>query len=112
MSDPIQRSITNARMSQVIAVNGIVYLAGQISDIKHVPVKEQPSEILARIDTLLTSAGADRTACLPLTSGSATSVILTNLTLCGMRGFRKGVHPHGHVFKPSSWCPATTSKWP
>jgi enamine deaminase RidA (YjgF/YER057c/UK114 family) len=64
MSNPIQRSLTNARMSQVVVANGIVYLAGQVSDSRNVSVKKQTSEILARIDTLLTSVGVDSTCLL------------------------------------------------
>ena len=61
MSNPIKRLQTNARMSQVVIANGVVYLAGQVPDTANVSVTEQANEVLARIDTLLEAAGVDRT---------------------------------------------------
>lgn len=61
MSNQIKRLQTNARMSQVVIANGVVYLAGQVPDTANVSVTAQTQEILSRIDVLLESAGVDRT---------------------------------------------------
>ncbi|SIO72146.1 Enamine deaminase RidA, house cleaning of reactive enamine intermediates, YjgF/YER057c/UK114 family [Burkholderia sp. GAS332] len=61
MSNEIKRLQTNARMSRVVIANGVVHLAGQVPDTANVPVAEQTKEVLAHIDTLLESAGVDRT---------------------------------------------------
>ena len=61
MSAEIQRVQTDARMSHVVVANGVVYLAGQVSGTAQAPIKQQATEVLARIDTLLASAGVDRT---------------------------------------------------
>lgn len=61
MSNRIERLQTNARMSQVVVANGIVYLSGQVPDTPNVAVDVQATEILTRIDKLLTSAGIDKT---------------------------------------------------
>jgi enamine deaminase RidA (YjgF/YER057c/UK114 family) len=60
MSNTIQRLETNSRMSQVVIANGVVYLAGQVPDTSNVSVTRQTHEILARIDTLLETAGVGR----------------------------------------------------
>jgi enamine deaminase RidA (YjgF/YER057c/UK114 family) len=61
MNEPIKRFTTNARMSQVVIANGIVYLSGQIPDTANAPIDVQTKEILTRIDALLASAGVDKT---------------------------------------------------
>ncbi|WP_207005758.1 RidA family protein [Trinickia mobilis] len=61
MNEPIKRFKTNARMSQVVIANGIVYLSGQIPDTANAPIDVQTKEILTRIDALLASAGVDKT---------------------------------------------------
>ena len=60
MSD-IQRFHTNARMSQIVVANGVVYLAGQVPDVDHQSITEQANNILERIDGLLAEAGIDKT---------------------------------------------------
>jgi enamine deaminase RidA (YjgF/YER057c/UK114 family) len=60
MSNPIKRLQTNARMSQVVVANGYVHLSGQVPTSSNASVTEQAQEILARIDTLLASAGVDK----------------------------------------------------
>lgn len=67
MNEPIKRFKTNARMSQVVIANGIVYLSGQIPDTAHASVDVQTQEILTRIETLLESAGVDKTRLLTAT---------------------------------------------
>lgn len=61
MTESIKRLKTNARMSQVVIANGVVYLSGQVPDTAGAPIDVQTNEILARIDTLLASAGVDKT---------------------------------------------------
>lgn len=61
MSQEIKRLQTNARMSQVVVANGVVYLSGQVPDTAGAALDVQATEILTRIDRLLTSAGIDKT---------------------------------------------------
>jgi enamine deaminase RidA (YjgF/YER057c/UK114 family) len=61
MSNEIQRLQTNARMSQVVIANGIVYLSGQVPDTAGASITVQTTQILTRIDTLLVSANVDKT---------------------------------------------------
>lgn len=61
MSNEIQRIQTNARMSQVVVANGIVYLSGQVPDTAGASITVQTTEILSRIERLLASAGVDKT---------------------------------------------------
>lgn len=61
MSNEIQRLQTNARMSQVVIANGIVYLSGQVPDMAGASITVQTTQILTRIDTLLASANVDKT---------------------------------------------------
>ncbi|RRX02086.1 RidA family protein, partial [Pandoraea apista] len=49
MSNEIKRLHTNARMSQIVIANGVVYLAGQVPDTANVSVTQQTTEILTRI---------------------------------------------------------------
>lgn len=48
-------------MSQVVIANGVVHLAGQVPDTENASITQQVTEILARIDALLASAGTDKT---------------------------------------------------
>ena len=61
MSNEIQRLQTNARMSQVVFANGIVYLSGQVPDTAGASITVQTTQILTLIDTLLASANVDKT---------------------------------------------------
>jgi len=61
MSKQIERLQTNARMSQVVTANGVVYLSGQIPDTAGAAIEIQAKEILNRIDNLLASVGVDKT---------------------------------------------------
>jgi enamine deaminase RidA (YjgF/YER057c/UK114 family) len=64
----IERLETGPRMSQAVIHNGVVYLAGQVaSAAKGASVHEQTKEILQRIDTLLASAGTDKSKVLSAT---------------------------------------------
>jgi enamine deaminase RidA (YjgF/YER057c/UK114 family) len=57
----ITRHQTNARMSQIVVYNGIVYLAGQVaSGAPGTSVTHQTSDILGRIDELLAAAGTEK----------------------------------------------------
>ncbi|PRX33356.1 enamine deaminase RidA (YjgF/YER057c/UK114 family) [Paraburkholderia sp. BL18I3N2] len=61
MNNHIERLHTNARMSQVVVANGVVYLSGQVPDTAGAAIDVQATEILTRIDNLLASAGIDKT---------------------------------------------------
>lgn len=56
----ITRIDTGPRMSQVVIVNGIAHLAGQVG-VENGSVTEQTTSILAQIDDLLANAGTDKT---------------------------------------------------
>ena len=57
----IKRIDVGPRMSQAVIHNGIVYLAGQVAPTKAGgTVREQTSDILERIDSLLAQAGTDK----------------------------------------------------
>ncbi|MDR3396484.1 MAG: RidA family protein [Pandoraea sp.] len=60
MSNEIKRLHTNARMSQIVIANGVVYLAGQVPDTANASVTQQTTEILTRIDSLLAEAGVNK----------------------------------------------------
>ncbi|MPV66781.1 RidA family protein [Burkholderia sp. BE17] len=61
MSKQIERLQTNARMSQSVVANGVIYLSGQVPDTPGAAIDVQATEILTRIDRLLASAGTDKT---------------------------------------------------
>ena len=75
MSD-ITRIETGPRMSQAVIHNGVVYLAGQISD-KGPSVTEQTADVLAQIDDLLAQAGTDKSRILTAT------IILSDISTFG-----------------------------
>ena len=54
----IRRLHTGPRMSQVVVHGGTVYTAGQVAEGAN--VTEQTQSILAKIDTLLSEAGTDK----------------------------------------------------
>ncbi|HEV7715691.1 MAG TPA: RidA family protein [Steroidobacteraceae bacterium] len=64
----IKRFETGPRMSQAVAHNGVVYLAGQVAQAaKGASVKEQTTEIVKKIDALLAAAGTDKSKLLSAT---------------------------------------------
>jgi enamine deaminase RidA (YjgF/YER057c/UK114 family) len=68
MSQAIQRSHTNARMSKIVRHADVVYLCGQTaSGTRIADVAGQMREVLARIDALLAEAGSDRGRLLSVT---------------------------------------------
>lgn len=56
----IKRLETNARMSEAVICNGIVWLAGQIGA-EGASATEQTRAALAEVDRLLAAAGTDKT---------------------------------------------------
>jgi len=56
----ITRHHTGQRMSQIVIHAGTVYLAGQVGT-AGASVADQTTEILGKIDALLTEAGTDKT---------------------------------------------------
>ncbi len=63
----IKRFQTGPRMSQAVACNGFVFLAGQVADDTKADVAGQTRQILAKIDRLLADAGSDKTRILSAT---------------------------------------------
>lgn len=59
MNSDIKRIGTGARMSEAVAYNGIVWLAGQVGE--GATVGEQTRACLAEVDRLLAAAGTDKT---------------------------------------------------
>jgi len=56
----IKRLVPGSRMSQCVIAGGMVYLAGQVADNTSEGVEAQTDNILAKIDSLLAQAGADK----------------------------------------------------
>lgn len=56
----IQRHHTNDRMSQIVAHNGTIYLAGQVGE-AGASVAKQTQDCLDQVDALLKEAGSDKT---------------------------------------------------
>ena len=56
----IERIKVGPRMSQVVIHGDTVYLAGQVADDPSADVAGQTRQILAKIDSLLAEAGADK----------------------------------------------------
>ncbi|MDR9784243.1 RidA family protein [Rhizobium redzepovicii] len=64
----IERYETGKRMSQAVTYGGFVFLAGQVAiDAPGASVREQTTNILARITTLLESIGSNPTRILSAT---------------------------------------------
>jgi enamine deaminase RidA (YjgF/YER057c/UK114 family) len=61
----IKRFETGPRMSQAVAHNGTLYIAGQVA--KGATVKEQTTTILKQIDALMAAAGTDKSKILSAT---------------------------------------------
>ena len=73
---PIERLATGARMSQAVIHGDTVYLAGQVADDPKPSVAEQTRQVLAKIDSLLKSAGSDKSR-----------ILSANIWLTDMGGF-------------------------
>jgi enamine deaminase RidA (YjgF/YER057c/UK114 family) len=56
----IERIKVGPRMSQVVIHGDTIYLAGQVADDPSADVAGQTRQILAKIDSLLAEAGADK----------------------------------------------------
>lgn len=56
----IVRITTNPRLSRAVIYNGVVYLAGAAADDRSQDIGGQTTQVLAKIDTLLADAGADK----------------------------------------------------
>ena len=92
MSD-ITRLETNARMSQAVIHNGVVYLAGQVGT-PGASVADQTRAALAEVDRLLSLAGTDKTRIL-----SAQVWLADVTTVAEMNAVWEAWVPQGH-------CPA------
>ena len=60
MTTDITRYGTGARMSEAVAFNGIIWLAGQVGA-PGASVTEQTRQCLAEVDRILAQAGTDKT---------------------------------------------------
>jgi enamine deaminase RidA (YjgF/YER057c/UK114 family) len=60
MNPDITRFGIGPRMSEAVAYNGILWVAGQLGE-PGAPVAEQTRQALAEIDAILAQAGTDRT---------------------------------------------------
>jgi enamine deaminase RidA (YjgF/YER057c/UK114 family) len=56
----IQRYQAGSRMSQAVAANGFVFIAGQVADDRHAGIEDQTRDVLSKLDRLLAEAGSDR----------------------------------------------------
>ncbi len=56
----ITRMDLNARMSQIVVHNGIVYLSGQVAEDWSTGIVGQTEQILKKIENLLAKAGSDK----------------------------------------------------
>ena len=56
----IKRFDVGSRMSQAVAANGFVYVAGQVADDRKAGIEGQTRDVLAKIDALLAQAGTDK----------------------------------------------------
>lgn len=65
---------TGKRMSQAVAYNGLVYIAGQVADDPKANLETQTRQVLAKIDALLAEAGSARAKLL------AVNVFLPNIS--------------------------------
>jgi enamine deaminase RidA (YjgF/YER057c/UK114 family) len=60
MNNDIKRIGVGARMSEAVAYNGIVWLAGQVGT-PNASVTQQTKDCLAEVDRILAEAGTDKT---------------------------------------------------
>ncbi|SER53811.1 Enamine deaminase RidA, house cleaning of reactive enamine intermediates, YjgF/YER057c/UK114 family [Faunimonas pinastri] len=56
----IKRFQSGSRMSQAVAFNGVLHIAGQVADNRKGGLEEQTRDVLAKIDALLAEAGTDK----------------------------------------------------
>lgn len=63
----ITRLKPGKRLSQAAIHGGVVYLAGQVPDDFTGSIEAQATQVLAKIDALLTEAGTDKTKMLSVT---------------------------------------------
>ncbi|MBI3157864.1 MAG: RidA family protein [Burkholderiales bacterium] len=56
----IQRFDVGARMSEMAVHQGVVYLAGQVTDDDRADIAGQTRQVLAAVDALLARAGSDK----------------------------------------------------
>jgi enamine deaminase RidA (YjgF/YER057c/UK114 family) len=56
----INRYQAGVRMSQAVAANGFVLIAGQVADDRKAGIEEQTRSVLAKVEALLVEAGSSR----------------------------------------------------
>ena len=63
----IQRYHIGKRLSEMVAHNGTIYLAGQVAEDAKQDITGQAKQVLAQIDKLLAEVGSDKTKILSAT---------------------------------------------
>ncbi|MDB5522464.1 MAG: hypothetical protein JWM58_227 [Rhizobium sp.] len=69
----IKRYEKGTRMSQAVSYGGLVYIAGQVANDRKAGLEGQVSDVLAKIEALLTEAGTDKSKLL------AVNIFLPNI---------------------------------
>ena len=91
MNSDIKRIGTGARMSEAVAYNGIVWLAGQVGNPGE-SVADQTRTCLAEVDRILAEAGSDKTRIL------STQIWLTDMAdFAAMNAVWDAWVPQGHT---------------
>ena len=91
MNNDITRYGTGPRMSEAVAYNGILWVAGQVGA-PGASVTEQTTEVLAQIDRLLAECGSDKTRIL-----SAQIWLASMGDFAEMNAVWDGWAPQGHT---------------
>ncbi len=91
MNTDITRHGTGARMSEAVAYNGILWVAGQVGQ-PGASVADQTRQCLAEVDRILAAAGTDKTRIL-----SAQIWLADIATFADMNGVWDQWVPQGHT---------------
>jgi len=91
MIEPINRIETAVRMSKAVIHNQVIYLCGQVTDNSDEPIGAQTQNMLAKVDSLLETAGSDREHIL-----SATLYLRDMNDFAGMNEVWDQWMPEGH----------------
>ncbi len=91
MNTDITRYGIGARMSEAVAYNGIVWVAGQVGQ-PGASVADQTRQCLAEVDRILAAAGTDKTRIL-----SAQIWLADMATFADMNGVWDSWVPQGHT---------------
>ena len=98
----IKRLKPGKRLSMATIHGGLVYLAGQVPDDLSVGVEAQASEVLAKIDALLSEAGTDKSSILSATVWLPNIADFAAFNRSGMSGCRQAHRPRAPASKRGS----------